>query len=224
MLRPDAVLWDLDGTLVDTEPDWIAAEHELADAHGVEWTHEDALSLIGCALPDGGRVLQERGIPLPVDEIVQFLVDRVIDSLGRVVPWQQGAVELLAALRAAEVPCALVTMSYASIAEQIVAGSPPDTFDVVVTGDSVTNGKPHPEPYLTAASQLDVDVARCVAIEDSLTGLASAHAAGAHVLGVQRVVPIPAAEGRSRVTELTQLSVVDLGRIAQGEVLDHLAV
>lgn len=223
MLRPDAVLWDLDGTLVDSEPDWMRAEHELADAHGAVWTHEDALSLVGSALPHAGAVLRDRGIALSAEQIVDVLVARVVESLGVGIPWQPGARELLAELRDAGVPCALVTMSYTVIAEQIVAGAPAGTFQVVVTGDTVSNGKPHPEPYITAAELLCVDATRCVAVEDSLTGLASAHAAGAQVLGVQRAVAIPAAAGRSRVDTLDGLTIADLGRIASGHVIDRLA-
>jgi len=222
MDRPAAVLWDLDGTLVDSEPDWIAAEHELTDAHGVRWTHEDSLSLVGSALPHAGAVLRDRGVPLSVDEIVAYLIERVVMSLDRSVPWQPGAVDVLDGLRSAGVQCALVTMSYDVIARRIVAATPEGTFDAVVTGDSVTNGKPHPEPYLRAAELLEVDVTQCVAVEDSLTGLASAHASGARVVGVQRAIPIPAAEGRSRVATLLQLDTDRLGRIASGEVLDLL--
>lgn len=216
------MLWDLDGTLVDSEPDWIHLEHELTGAHGVAWSHEDSMSLVGSALPDAAAVLRDRGVAMQVDEIVEFLVGRMVETLGRSVPWHPGAVELLDSLRLAEVPCALVTMSYSSIAQQVAAVAPPGTFSAVVTGDSVTNGKPHPEPYLRAAELLEVDVTQCVAVEDSLTGLASAHASGARVVGVQRAIPIPTAEGRSRVATLLQLDVDRLGRIASGEVLDLL--
>ena len=222
MDRPAAVLWDLDGTLVDSEPDWHTLEFELTSAHGVDWTDEDAMSLVGSALPDAAAILRDRGVALHVDEIVEFLVSRMVETLARSVPWQPGAFELLDSLRLAEVPCALVTMSYASIAEQVAAVAPAGSFTAVVTGDSVTNGKPHPEPYLRAAELLDVDVTQCVAVEDSLTGLASAHASGARVIGVQRAIPIPRAEGRSRVADLAQLDLDLLGRIASGEVLDLL--
>ncbi len=216
------MLWDLDGTLVDSEPDWVRLEHELTGAHGVTWTHEDSMSLVGRALPDAATVLRDRGVAMEVDEIVEFMVGRMVEVLGSVVPWQPGAVDLLASLRSAGVPCALVTMSYSAIAEQVSAVAPPGTFTAVVSGDSVTHGKPHPEPYLRAAELLDVDVTQCVAVEDSLTGLASAHASGARVVGVQRAIPIPRAEGRSRVATLLQLDVERLGRIASGEVLDLL--
>ena len=102
----------------------------------------------------------------------------------RAVPWCPGARELLVALHEAEVPLALVTMSYARFVAPILQQLPPETFSVIVTGDQVANGKPHPEPYLTAAAALGVPPAECVAIEDSLTGLGAAVASGAAAIGV----------------------------------------
>ena len=223
MLLPAAVLWDLDGTLIDSEPCWAAAEHKLAQTYGFEWTEQDELSLVGNALPVSGAALQARGIDLSVPEIVEIMVQSVVADIGTAVPWQPGSLELLTALMSAEVPCALVTMSYQAIADQIVSSIPAGTFQAVVSGDNVTHGKPHPEPYLLAAERLGVDIANSVAIEDSLTGLASAQSAGARVLAVQRKVQIPAAEDRSRVAELVSLSVEDLSRIAAGECIDRLA-
>ena len=167
---PDAVLWDLDGTLVDTEPAWIAAESELAREHGVDWTAEDGEAMVGSALPNAAAIMRGRGVHLSDDEIIGFLIDRVLVSLGERVPWQPGALELLTELRDAAVPCALVTMSYRDMADRIVAGAPDGVFHVVVAGDEVTQGKPHPEPYLRAAEMLGVDVRRCVAFEDSPPG------------------------------------------------------
>ncbi|MGO1294953.1 MAG: HAD family hydrolase, partial [Cellulosimicrobium funkei] len=189
----------MDGTLVDTEPYWIAAEHELVGAHGGTWTHEDAMSLVGNPLRESARILRERGgVDLPVDEIVAFLIGRVIEQVRVEVPWQPGARELLTALREAGVPCALVTMSYRELAQPVAEMAPPDAFQVLVCGDEVERGKPDPEPYLLAAQRLGVDVTRCVAIEDSPAGIASARAAGAATLGVEAVVPVLPAPGLSR--------------------------
>ncbi|MEX0768451.1 MAG: HAD family phosphatase [Microthrixaceae bacterium] len=222
MHLPAAVLWDLDGTLVDSEPYWAKAEQRLAQRHGFEWTEADEISLVGYALPDSGAVLQSRGIDLSVEEIVEFMVQSVAADIESAVPWQPGALSLLRSLRDAQVPCALVTMSYQAIADQIVASAPTGTFQVVVSGDNVTQGKPHPEPYLLSAERLGIEIAQSVAIEDSLTGLASAHSAGAQVLAVQRKVQIPVAKGRSRVAELVSLTVDDLSQIAAGTVIDRL--
>ncbi|HWU21487.1 MAG TPA: HAD family phosphatase [Nocardioides sp.] len=190
---PRAVLWDMDGTLVDTEPYWMATEVALAEAHGGTWTHEQAMQLVGNDLLTSGRLLQEQ-IPLPYepDAIVEMLLDGVVARVREAVPWCAGSRELLLALKDAGVPCGLVTMSYERFVAPILDQLPPHTFDVVITGDQVSNGKPHPEPYLTGAAALGVRPEDCVAIEDSPTGAASADAAGCRVVVVPNHVPVPA--------------------------------
>jgi HAD superfamily hydrolase (TIGR01509 family) len=182
----------MDGTLVDTEPYWFEAELELAERYGASWSTAEALELVGWDLLDAGRHLRDRmGIDLSPERIVDELLDSVTERVERAVPWRPGARELLASLRGADVPCALVTMSYATFAKPIIGALPPDTFEVVVTGDAVDNGKPHPEPYLVAARDLDVLAADCLAIEDSDTGARSAAAAGCTVLCVPLHVAVP---------------------------------
>jgi HAD superfamily hydrolase (TIGR01509 family) len=192
-----AVLWDMDGTLVDTEPYWIAAELALAERHGRAWSPEQALELVGRSLLDSGRYIRTHmGIDVEPEQIVEELLDSVVAQVRRAVPWRPGARELLASLRAAGVPCALVTMSYTRFVEPILAGLPADTFAAVVTGETVDHGKPHPEPYLTAARLLDVLAGECLAIEDSDPGATSAAAAGCTVLCVPLHVPVPPGPGR----------------------------
>lgn len=221
---PAAVLWDMDGTLVDTEPYWIAAEHELVEAHGGTWTHEDAMQLVGNPLLTSAQILRDRGgVDLPVEEIVRYLLGRVIEQVQVEVPWRPGARELLVELRDAGVPCALVTMSYRELAGPVAALAPDDAFSVLVCGDEVERGKPDPEPYLVAAERLGVDVTRCVAIEDSPAGIASARASGAATLGVEAVVPVEAAPGLSRAPSLELVDLAMLARIVGGEPVDLLA-
>jgi HAD superfamily hydrolase (TIGR01509 family) len=114
---------------------------------------------------------------------------------------------LLAQLKARDVPCALVTMSYERLALTITRQLPEGTFDAVVTGDQVDDGKPHPEAYLIALERLGVPAAYSVAIEDSPTGVTSAEAAGCLVLGVPHQVPIDAEPGRVIVSSLRDVSV-----------------
>jgi HAD superfamily hydrolase (TIGR01509 family) len=188
---PAAVLWDMDGTLVDTEPLWIAAERGLVESHGATWTDDDSLALVGSDLLAAGAYIRDRGaLPLTPEAVVEHLVAEVLRGVSRGVTWRPGARELLDALRAVAVPCALVTMSYRVLADAVVANLPSGTFGAVITGDEVTHGKPHPEPYLTAAAHLGVDVRECVVIEDSETGAAAGSAAGARVLGVPNAVPV----------------------------------
>jgi HAD superfamily hydrolase (TIGR01509 family) len=187
----------MDGTLVDTEPYWIEAEYELAETYGGAWSHEHALNLVGNDLIESGRYIREHmGIDLEPAQIVEELLDGVIARVERQVPWRPGAVELLADLGGHGVPCALVTMSYRRFVAPILARLPEDAFAEVVTGDAVTRGKPHPEPYLKAAAGLGVDPAECLAIEDSNTGARSAEAAGCTVLVVPNHVPVLPGERR----------------------------
>ncbi|MFH5822725.1 HAD family hydrolase [Georgenia sp. AZ-5] len=221
---PAAVLWDMDGTLVDTEPYWMAAEAALVARHGGTWTHEQALQLVGSDLRAAARTIREQtGIPGTDDDIVAALLERVVASVAEQgAPWRPGALALLAGLREAGVPCALVTMSYTVLAEAIVAAAPAGTFATVVTGDQVARGKPHPEAYLTAAARLGVDVTRCVAVEDSPTGVASALAAGARTVAVPLMLPIGPADGLSRLRSLEGVVLDLLARVAGGEVVDEL--
>jgi HAD superfamily hydrolase (TIGR01509 family) len=203
----------MDGTLVDTEPDWMAAEYELVEEHGGTWSHEHALNLVGNDLMESGRYISEHsGIGLAPAQIVDELLDRVVVRMTASVPWRPGARELLAELRAAGVRCGLVTMSYERFVVPILAELPPDTFEVVVTGDRVSPGKPHPEPYLRAAAALGVDPALTLAIEDSNTGARSAESAGCTVLVVENHVPVLPGERRVLVDTLEGMTIADLPR------------
>jgi HAD superfamily hydrolase (TIGR01509 family) len=203
----------MDGTLADTEPYWIECEFELAAAHGGTWSLEHAHALVGNDLLASARYLRRHaGVDLPPARIVDLLLDGMIERVGRAIPWRPGARELLANLGALGVPCALVTMSYRRLAEGVVEALPPGSFTTLVTGDDVTHGKPHPEPYLRAAARLGVDPAYCLAIEDSLTGLTSAVAAGVPALGVPNLAPLTAGAGRQIVDTLAGLTPDDLAR------------
>jgi HAD superfamily hydrolase (TIGR01509 family) len=192
-----AVLWDMDGTLVDTEPYWMDAEEALAERYGGTWSREHALELVGSDLLDSGRYIRKHmGIDVAPEQIVDELLDAVIARVERAVPWRPGARELLASLRDAGVRCGLVTMSYLRFVDPIVAALPEGTFAVVVTGDAVDRGKPHPEPYLAATRGLDVLAGECLAIEDSETGATSAGAAGCTVLCAPLHVTIAPGPGR----------------------------
>lgn len=220
---PQAVLWDMDGTLIDSEKYWMAAERELVHAHGGVWTHEDALALVGNPLDTSAVVFQAAGVELGVEEIIEFLISRVTAQVTQDVPWQSGAREALAWLRANDVPCALVTMSYRSLADAFVARAPEGTFAAVVTGDEVTHGKPHPEPYLRAAELLGVRIEDCLVIEDSPAGIGSALACGAVAVGVEVMVPLPASPRLTRLTSLVELTPALVDRVTRGEVIDLLA-
>lgn len=190
------VLWDFDGTLVDTEPYWIKAEYRLIESYGATWSQEDALQLVGNDLLDSGRYIIERtGIPLTPAQIVDALLDDVVDQLRGHIPWRAGARELLIGVREAGIPCAMVTMSYQRFVAPVIGALPEGTFAAVVTGEFVTRGKPHPEPYLDGAARLGLEPGECIAIEDSVTGSTSAIAAGCPTIVVPSHVTVTPREG-----------------------------
>nr|WP_330217829.1 HAD family phosphatase [Cellulomonas sp. FA1] len=215
---PAAVLWDMDGTLIDTEPHWMAAEIALVEEHGGVWTPSDAAAMVGSSMSVSAALLQSRGVRLEVDQIAHQLNTAVGAAVAAGVPWRPGALELLRALHAAGVPQALVTSSFGVLAAPFAQTV--GLFDVVVAGDDVTRPKPDPEPYLTAARLLGVDVRACVAFEDSATGLASAVASGARVVAVDSHVTIDPPAGVSRVGSLARVDLPTIERVAAGETLD----
>ncbi len=213
---PAAVLWDMDGTLVDTEPYWLEAESDMVHGAGGVWSAEDGLQLVGSGLERSALILQSRGVELTVEEIITTLTDQVRDRIGRSVPWRPGARELLLELREAGIPTALVTMSRRrmalDVADALAGALGVAGFDLVVAGDDVENAKPHPEPYLTAAAQLGVDITACVALEDSEPGVASAVASGAAVFALPLHIPLPPSPAyRLRAT----LEGLTLGELAE---------
>ena len=189
---PAAVLWDMDGTLVNTEPYWISAETELIESYGGSWTHEEALQLVGSGLFNSADIIRAKGVDLPHQEIIDRLTDRVMQQLVEFgIPWRPGARELLVDLKENGVPTALVTMSIGRMAHHVADHLGFVGFDAVVAGDDVAESKPHPEPYLRGAELLGVDPAECVSIEDSEPGIRSAVAAGTVTIGVPFMVDLP---------------------------------
>ena len=214
--RPlQAVLWDFDGTLADSEQLWMNAEFELVPQLGGEWSEEHAHNLVGNALLVSARyILDVVGRDdIEPSWVVDQLTTRVIEQIeSGDVPWRPGALELLDRLAEQQIPCALVSASYRRMLDAVTSRLPADTFATVVAGDEVTHGKPHPEPYLTAADHLGVDPRRCVVIEDSVPGAASGNASGALVLAVTNMVPIPEVPRRVIRDTLSGLTVEELER------------
>jgi HAD superfamily hydrolase (TIGR01509 family) len=211
-IKPSAVLWDMDGTLVDTEPYWMDAETALVESFGGTWTHEDALQLVGNGLHDSARVLQGYGVDMEADAIVQHLTDAVAARLRAVgVPFREGARELLADLRANGIRTALVTMSLRRMALDVVSLIDFDAFELVVAGDDVERPKPFPDPYLRAAELLGIDIADAVVIEDSHTGVAAGRASGAVTLGVPHIVPLDDTDAHELWPTLEGRTSADIG-------------
>ena len=186
---PLAVLFDHDGTLVNSEPQWAVAKRAVAARYGVDWSTDDDLATLGRTVPTSARLMVERGAENSVEDITAELGQAVAASLTGEVPFLPGMRELLTELAEAGIPGAVVTNALTVVAESTAAGAP-GVLQVVVSQEDVEHAKPHPEPYLLAARRLGVDPLRCVAVEDSRTGAASAAAAGMPVVVVPGELPV----------------------------------
>ncbi|KAA9154522.1 HAD family phosphatase [Amycolatopsis acidicola] len=200
----------MDGTLVDSEKLWDVALYEAADWLGGTLSEEQRLTLVGSNMDATARYLLEvtgyAVTPGRVAETGAWIRDRTADLFDDALPWRPGAREALAAVRAAGLPSALVTSTERALTELALNTIGREFFDITVCGDEVDgHNKPHPEPYLRAARLLGADPARCVAVEDSQPGTASAVAAGCVVLVVPNDVPVEAGERRVFRTSLTGL-------------------
>jgi HAD superfamily hydrolase (TIGR01509 family) len=191
------VLFDMDGTLVDSEKVWNVALNELAAHAGGELSLAARLAMIGSSMASSMQILRDDLGQPDRDEAadVAWLERRVAELFAAGLVWRPGAWELLTAVRAAGLPTALVTSTSRRLVEVALDTLGRENFDVVVCGDEVPAPKPDPAPYRTAARLLGVPIADCVAIEDSPTGMASAVASGAAVLAVPAELELPATDG-----------------------------
>lgn len=205
-----AVLWDMDGTLVDSEPLWAQEERLIMERAGLSWTAEDAAGYIGQAVDRTAEGMIARGLLMAHSELVAAVIDGVAAALRRELPWRPGARELVTGTR--PLRSALVTMSHRTVADALLSAVP-GVFDAVVTGDAVERGKPDPEPYLSAAAALGVDPSQCVAFEDSLPGVASATSAGIVTVGVEGAVPLGGSGADEVIGGFERLGAEDLYRI-----------
>lgn len=187
--NPQAVLWDLDGTIIDSEPYWLLSEQRMVEEFGGTWSEADGMALVGSGLTFAATEMQRHGVTLPVDVIVQRMVDEVDAMIAEQIPWREGARELLDSIHAAGIPQVIVTMSYRSTAHFIANAV--GIFAAVVSGEDVTHPKPHPEPYLVGAAAVGAEPRLCVALEDSIPGNASAVAAGVVTIAVPLHIAIP---------------------------------
>ncbi|MFB6902873.1 HAD family hydrolase [Streptomyces bacillaris] len=230
---PAAVLFDMDGTLVDTEVLWWETAREVAAGLGHRLTDADASEVVGRAVADTAAHLIEvtSGDPstLPgaatgraaaperaaadraaaLERTAAELTDSFFRKVDAGAPLRPGAAALLASLEAAGVPFALVSASPRSVVDAVVAGALAGVdFAFTLSADDTVRTKPHPDPYRAAAERFAADPAACVAVEDSPDGTASADAAGCAVLVVPSLLPV--SPGRAR-TFARSLEEVDLG-------------
>ncbi len=212
-----AVLFDMDGTLVSTEETWLEVEHAVMARLGGPWSEEHQAALVGGPLEWSARYMVDlAGAAVPPSVVADWLVEGMADRLrAHGARWLPGARELVAEVRRAGLPTALVSASYRRLVDLVVAELGVGLFDVTVAGDEVRHSKPDPEAYLAAAARLGVPAAGCVAVEDSLNGTAAAPAAGCVTVAVPSVVAVPPAPRLTIVESLTAVRLDDLRRLVR---------
>lgn len=206
-----AVLWDLDGTIVQSESLWAIAETEILKQYGLELTDEIRSQMIGSGLWSAAEIFRKAGIPLSADEIVESWSSRMVElyhEQGAV--WKPGALELLKKLKDSGIPNVLVTMSTEKIARAVIELMPENFFDEIVTGCKDLPAKPKPDPYLLGAEKLGVPIENCIAVEDSQTGLRSAVASGAVAIGVEDRIKLDQLPAHIYLSSLEEIQVETL--------------
>ena len=180
-----AVIFDLDGVLLDSESAWVEVKKEFTEESGGRWEDRARVEMLGMSSTEWSRYMHdELGVPVPPEEISSEVADRLVERYRRRLPLLPGAVEAVRSM-ASEWPLALATSSNRNVIDLVLQESGlAGAFDATVSSEEVDRGKPAPDVYLEAAKQLGVEPTACVAIEDSTNGIRSAHAAGMAVVAV----------------------------------------
>lgn len=212
---PAAVLFDMDGLLVDTEHVWFEVETALVTELGGHWGRADQELLVGGPLD---RTVAHIVATVPgqvkhIDISRRLVAGMVAHLRAGPITWMPGARELLTEVSAAGVPRALVSSSLRIVVEVVLDSIGREHLPVTVTGDDVIRTKPHPDPYLLAARTLGVDPAMCVALEDSAIGATAARAAGCLTLVVPSVAGVPEGTADHVLATLTDIDLAGLGRL-----------
>jgi HAD superfamily hydrolase (TIGR01509 family) len=212
-----AVLWDMDGTLVDSEKLWDVSLAALYEKLGGELTPAVRASIVGSVAENTMRIIYtDLGLeldPAAMSESSGWLNDYTEKLFDGGLPWCDGAKELVEALAAEGVPMALVTNTHRALTEKALNSIGRQYFSATVCGDEVPTGKPAPDPYLRAAALLGLVPEQCLAVEDSVTGTAAAESAGCPVLVVPNDVEVPGGRRRQHISSLAGLNVADLRAI-----------
>ncbi len=203
-----AILFDMDGTLVDSEPLWFQAEKQVMAEVGSTWEQSDQINCLGGPMDKTERYMQERsGNIKPFGYFSERLNDVMDDKLKHELKLIPSALELLLDCKSAQIPMALVTASTGRQMRAVLERFPAGIFASTVSKDDVEHSKPDPAPYKLAAKQLGVDIKSCLVLEDSVTGVQSGLRAGAQVIGIPHMVQMQPHGNLRVVKALSDLSL-----------------
>jgi HAD superfamily hydrolase (TIGR01509 family) len=206
-----AILFDMDGTLVDSEPLWLEAEREVMESVGSSWSAQDQLSCLGGPRERTEKIMQEKSNNVKpygfFGDQLDILMLKKLEKQLQIVP---NAIELINQCRSFGLKIALVTASGGTLMRTVLTHFPADFFDITISADDVVKSKPDPEPYLLAADRLSVRIEDCLVVEDSITGVTSGLNSGAQVIGIPHLVTMPEHQNLRIVNSLVELSVSKL--------------
>ena len=206
-----AILFDMDGTLIDSEPLWLKAEIEVMAEVGCHWDEQDQINCLGGPAERTERYMQERSQNIKpygyfINRLHEVMRARITNELDLI----PNALSLLKECKDAGIKTALVTASSRDLMTIVLKRFPLGTFDVVVSGDDVEKSKPDPAPYLLAAKQLSVDISKCLVLEDSLTGVQSGLSSGAKVIGIPHLVQMSEHPNLRVISSLDEITLSDI--------------
>jgi HAD superfamily hydrolase (TIGR01509 family) len=203
-----AILFDMDGTLIDSEPLWLEAEIEIMEELGCNWDQQDQINCLGGPIDKTENYMQDRSNNIkPFGYFTKKLDDVMEQKLSTKLDLIPNALEIINECKRSELKIALVTASSGRLMRAVLKRFPVGIFDTLVSYDDVERSKPDPEPYLLAAKTLGVDITNCVVLEDSLTGVQSGLSAGAQVIGIPHLVKMPSNPNLRVVESLSEINM-----------------
>lgn len=203
----EAVFFDMDGLMVDSEPEWFQSEVEVTSPFGYTWLEIDQIACLGGPLSKVGQYMFDKcGQQRSPQYFTQALIDTQVARMRGNTPTMPGAIELVRELQSHGIKTALVSASPRNIVDAVLDNLGHDLFPFSISADDVTKTKPDPEGYLKAANMSGSSISNCLIFEDSLTGMNAAIASGAYLIGVPHLVTIEEAQRVRVIKSLKQMS------------------
>jgi HAD superfamily hydrolase (TIGR01509 family) len=210
----DAVFFDMDGLMVDSEPEWLLSEKEVTEPFGYTWLDADQVACLGGPLTKVGQYMFEKcGHKESPEYFTQTLIDTQVTRMRGNTPTMPGAKELVRDLQSQGIKTGLVSASPRNIVDAVLDNLGHELFPFSISSDDVQQTKPHPESYLKAAEMSGTDISKCLIFEDSLTGMNAAIASGAYLIAVPHLVSMDESERVRVIHSLEQLSFPKLQKL-----------
>jgi HAD superfamily hydrolase (TIGR01509 family) len=203
----EAVFFDMDGLMVDSEPEWFLSEIDVTKPFGYTWLEEDQIACLGGPLSKVGQYMFDKcGQQQSPQFFTQTLIDTQVARMRGNTPTMPGAIELVRELQSHGVKTGLVSASPRNIVDAVLDNLGHELFPFSISADDVKKTKPDPEGYLKAATMSGSEISECLIFEDSLTGMNAAIASGAYLIGVPHLVTIEESNRVRVIKSLEQLS------------------